>query len=166
MRRCQNKIFKLCQIAWSISLKNIHDLIFSSLVYYFCCSSSSKIISSYLIKSFSIPSGIEAAVWGETVRTADQMNSMLFPRLLAFAERAWHKAPWESITDTRERESEKAGDWERFANTLSYRELGRLDKIGVPYRVPPPAARYVSAELTNIILIIQRKSKIIIKKNI
>ena len=85
--------------------------------------------------------GIESALWGETVRTAEQMYIMLFPRLLAVAERAWHKASWEEVTDRLARERERTGDWERFANTITYRELGRLDEMGVPYRVPPPAAR-------------------------
>lgn len=69
------------------------------------------------------------------------MQSMLFPRLLAVAERAWHKAAWEDIAVAENRNPVKNGDWERFANTLGYRELGRLDKIGVAYRVPTPAAR-------------------------
>ena len=85
--------------------------------------------------------GIESALWSETVRSAEQMYTMLFPRLLAVAERAWHKASWEEVTDRLARERERTGDWERFANTITYRELGRLDEMGVPYRVPPPAAR-------------------------
>lgn len=85
--------------------------------------------------------GVQAALWSETVRTPKQMNEMLFPRLLAFAERAWHKAPWEEIKNYATREQEKTVDWAKFANTLGYRELIRLDKVAVPYRVPPPAGR-------------------------
>ena len=85
--------------------------------------------------------GVEAAVWGETIRTAEHMYAMLSPRLLALAERAWHKAPWEDISDRRLRDAERNAAWVKFANTLSYRELGRLDKMAVPYRVPPPAGR-------------------------
>ena len=84
---------------------------------------------------------MEAAVWGETVRTPDHMFAMLFPRLLALGERAWHKAPWEEIHDRLARDREKTGDWVKFANTLGYRELGRLDKMNVPYHVTPPGAR-------------------------
>ena len=69
------------------------------------------------------------------------MYAMLSPRLLALAERAWHKAPWEDISDRRLRDAERNAAWVKFANTLSYRELGRLDKMAVPYRVPPPAGR-------------------------
>ncbi|CAH3123237.1 unnamed protein product [Porites lobata] len=91
--------------------------------------------------------GIESALWSETVRTAEQMYTMLFPRLLAVAERAWHKASWEEVTDRLARERQRTGDWERFANTITYRELGRLDEMGVPYRVPPPAARITGRKL-------------------
>ena len=88
-----------------------------------------------------LPLGVEAAVWGETIRTADQMYAMIFPRLLALAERAWHRAPWEGIRNRAARDREKTGDWVNFANTLGYKELARLDKMGVAYHVTPPGAR-------------------------
>ena len=75
------------------------------------------------------------------MRTADQMYKMLFPRLLAVAERAWHKAPWEDILDKSERARERHRDWIKFANTVAYRELGRLDQLGIAYHVTPPGAR-------------------------
>ncbi|KAJ7372788.1 hypothetical protein OS493_016707 [Desmophyllum pertusum] len=84
-------------------------------------------------------------MWGELVRTADQMNGMIFPRLLALAERAWHKASWEDL-EGGERNKEIGEDWVKFANTLGYRELGRLDKMGMAYRVPPPIARVICKE--------------------
>ena len=87
---------------------------------------------------------MEGSFWGETVRTADQMYSLLFPRLLALAERAWHKASWESNLNTDERARERTGDWIKFANTMAHRELGRLDKMGVAYHVTPPGARLAS----------------------
>ena len=80
-------------------------------------------------------------LWTETVRTADQMNRMIFPRMIALAERAWHKAPWENVADKKARDRKRAKDWENFANSLGYRELARLDKMGVVYHVPPPGAR-------------------------
>ena len=71
------------------------------------------------------------------MRTADQMYAMIFPRMLALAERAWHKASWEDITDKNERDARKNADWVKLANLLGYRELNRLDKMSVVYRVPP-----------------------------
>ncbi|KAL9962574.1 hypothetical protein ACROYT_G031685 [Oculina patagonica] len=92
--------------------------------------------------------GLEGAMWGELVRTAGQMHGMIFPRLLALAERAWHKASWENL-EGEERDRKFDEDWVKFANTLGYRELGRLDKMGVAYRVPPPVARIVCKAVCN-----------------
>lgn len=71
---------------------------------------------------------------------------MLFPRVLALAERAWHEAEWEGTRDvdnnnTRAVEEELQQDWVQFANTLGYRELDRLDRLGIEYRVPPPGVK-------------------------
>lgn len=87
--------------------------------------------------------GIQGQSWAETIRTFDNWEYMVFPRLLALAERAWHKAPWESITDVNNRKTELDKDWEAFANTLGYKELGRLDRMGVKYRVPLVGAKQV-----------------------
>ena len=65
------------------------------------------------------------------------MDYMLFPRLLALAERAWHRAEWEQGTN------EPLAEWEIFKNTVGYREFPRLDRLGVMYRVPPPGLRYL-----------------------
>lgn len=81
------------------------------------------------------------ALWSETVRTGSQLQAMVFPRLLALAERAWHKASWENNKDEAARNIEKKRDWEQFANTLGYKELARLDKMGISYHIPPPGAR-------------------------
>lgn len=93
------------------------------------------------VESSSFSLGMQGHLWTETVRSRDQMFSMIFPRMLALAERAWHKASWEDIDNKEGRDAEKARDWEKFANVLGYRELSRLDRIGVTYRVPPPGAR-------------------------
>ena len=63
---------------------------------------------------------------------------MAFPRLLAVAERAWHQAAWETEKDANVREHRKQEDWAQFANTLGYRELRRLEKMGVAYRLSVP----------------------------
>lgn len=92
--------------------------------------------------------GLEGTMWGELIRTADQMHSMIFPRLLAAAERAWHKGSWEDLRGE-ERQKQLDEDWVNFANTLGHRELVRLDKMDVPYRVPPPVARVVCKAACN-----------------
>ena len=90
---------------------------------------------------YSFFAGMSGAFWSETVRTPKQLYSLIHPRLLALAERAWHKAKWENTTDMAERDREKAEDWERFSNSLGYKELARLDKLNVEYHLPPPGAR-------------------------
>ena len=84
---------------------------------------------------------MQGHLWTETVRNPDQMFAMIFPRLLALAERAWHKASWEDITDRKKRDEMMKAEWVKFASALGNRELVRLDKMGVQYRVPPPGAR-------------------------
>ena len=69
--------------------------------------------------------------------------SQIFPKLVALAERAWHRADWEEGgDDDRTRDAEKEADWESFANSLGYKELARLDAVLVDYYVAPPGARY------------------------
>ena len=84
---------------------------------------------------------MQAQLWAETVRTTDQFWGMIFPRLLAAAERAWHKSNWETGNDKVLREQLREKDWSEFANALGYKELARLDKLGVKYTIPPPGAR-------------------------
>jgi hexosaminidase len=92
--------------------------------------------------------GLEGAHWGETTRTAAMLESMIFPRLLAMAERAWHRAPWEPA-DVNGTDWGKAvpidtaalkTDWERFANVLGQKELPKLSKMGIDYRIEVPGA--------------------------
>lgn len=85
--------------------------------------------------------GIQADLWTETIRTPQHLHYMLFPRFLAFAERAWHKASWEDLTDVAQRDKEQQKDWERFAAIVGKEELERLESEGVEYRLDPPGAR-------------------------
>lgn len=84
--------------------------------------------------------GVQGQLWTELIRTWDQMDSMIFPRLLCLAERAWHKASWEDLKDLNKLKEEQIVDWSRFAHVLGFKELARLDKIGVSYHLSPPGA--------------------------
>lgn len=85
---------------------------------------------------------MQGELWSETVRTSANMDYMIFPRLLALAERAWHKADFEntSLTEAQHQELFDA-DWESFARTLGEKEFRRLENIDVEYRIPPPGGR-------------------------
>lgn len=95
--------------------------------------------------------GLSAQLWSETVRTDEQMEYMIFPRLFAVAERAWHRAEWEQeyqpgreyvggVTQRVDRAALNR-DWQRFANLLGQRELAKLDRAGIAWRLPVPGAR-------------------------
>ena len=98
--------------------------------------------------------GIQAQLWSETVRTTDHLHHMLFPRLLALAERAWHTASWERI-DNDSRAAQQLNDWTLFANTLGHLELQKLESRGIKYRIPPPGAMYDNLNIIVISIIIE-----------
>ncbi|XP_041355523.1 beta-hexosaminidase-like [Gigantopelta aegis] len=85
--------------------------------------------------------GIQGQLWSETVRTTDHLHSMVFPRLLALAERAWHRASWEIMAHKESRDRDMESDWLSFAVAVRKRELPRLDSAGIKYRIPLPGAR-------------------------
>lgn len=91
---------------------------------------------------FHIFSGIQGHLWSETVRTSENFDYMIFPRLLALAERAWYKAEFEENgISSEERRLRENDEWAKFANTLGHKELRRLDELGIQYRIPPPGAK-------------------------
>jgi hexosaminidase len=87
--------------------------------------------------------GLQGALWGENLRSAEALETMAFPRAIAVAERAWAAEPtWTAIANESQRSRELQVGWNRFANALGQRELPRLDVLfgGVAYRLPPPGA--------------------------
>lgn len=101
--------------------------------------------------------GVSGQLWSEVVRTDDQMEYMIYPRMLPLAERAWHRAGWE--LDYQKGKEFKGGethfvdkdalhkDWVRFANIVGQRELPKLGQAGVAYRLPVPGAKVVDGKL-------------------
>ena len=80
-------------------------------------------------------------MFSETMRTEEQFHHMGFPRILAIAERAWHKASWENISNITSRNSGLRRDFASFVKLLGEKELERLENNEVMYRVPPPGAK-------------------------
>ena len=75
------------------------------------------------------------------MRTRRSLPFMLYPRLLGVSERAWHAAAWErGAADVTSQERELRADWSRFAATLGHKELRRLERQRVRYRLPVPGA--------------------------
>jgi hexosaminidase len=96
--------------------------------------------------------GLEGALFSETVRTDENVDYMVFPRLLALAERAWHRSAWEPadgiLFSAAVDKAKLAADWQRFANLLGHKELPKLDKAQVAYRIEVPGAQIVAGKLS------------------
>lgn len=93
--------------------------------------------------------GIQGQLWSEVVRTDEAVEYQVFPRLLALAERAWHQASWElplqagqtfSAETTFVDKQALARDWQEFSAALGHKELLKLDRAGIGYRIPVPGA--------------------------
>ncbi|WP_028762804.1 family 20 glycosylhydrolase [Shewanella colwelliana] len=109
--------------------------------------------------------GIQGQIWSETIRSDDVVEYMVFPRLLVLAERAWHQADWEvqynyqgaiynqdSGYFTQDMRAKQAEQWAQFANTLGHKELLKLDRANIAYRVPTVGAHIHEGSLyTNVI---------------
>ena len=99
--------------------------------------------------------GIQGQLWSETVRTNSQVDYMLFPRLLALAERAWTPASWTPAyepgatykwQDGRVRLATLDAEWKQFAGRVAA-QFPMLDRLGIAYRVAPPGGRIVDGRL-------------------
>lgn len=64
--------------------------------------------------------GLEAALWTEYIKSPEHAEYMLFPRICAFAERAW--------------DCDSPKDYRGFLRRLRSNHLARLSKLGVGYR--------------------------------
>jgi hexosaminidase len=104
--------------------------------------------------------GIQGQLWSETVRSEQQAEYMIYPRLLALAERAWHKANWQvpynydgakydqnSVFFEERQKQRRDKQWQHFSSTIAQKELIKLDRQNVFYRVPTVGAKVISGNL-------------------
>lgn len=97
--------------------------------------------------------GLQGQLWSEMIRSDAMAEYMIYPRMLALAERAWRKADWEleyqsgrhfsretSYFD-KARQQARSRDWQGFANALGQREFAKLEKAGIFYRIAPPGIK-------------------------
>lgn len=99
--------------------------------------------------------GLQAQLWSETTRTDAGVDYQFFPRLIAFAERAWRRPAWEpayvpgqsyGYQDAKVDRAAILADWRNFAGRMPV-QFAQLDRMGVAYRVTPPGARVVGGKL-------------------
>lgn len=87
--------------------------------------------------------GIQGQLFSENVRNTGILEYLLYPKLLALAERAWVQNPsWATEIDINNSETLYNKDWSVFVNVLGKKELPRLDYYseGFGYRIPPVGA--------------------------
>jgi hexosaminidase len=79
--------------------------------------------------------GLQGLLWAETVKSFEQVEYYLFPKIFGLAERAWNTQPeWAQTPDNQAYEDAK-----RYYNAkISEKELPRLSKLGVNFRVAQP----------------------------
>ena len=89
--------------------------------------------------------GIQGQIWCETITSPEKLEYMVFPKMLAIAERAWAAEPaWSDGNDKLQQL-----DWNNFTNILGQIELKKLDQKfgGIKYRLPLPGAKIVNNQL-------------------
>ncbi|TRX55671.1 family 20 glycosylhydrolase [Thalassomonas sp. M1454] len=104
--------------------------------------------------------GIQGQLWSENTRNDNLAEYKIFPRLFSLAERAWHKADWsvdykysgdiynqESNNFTKDMRTARDQQWANFANVISNKELAKLDKAEIFYRIPTVGAKVIAGEL-------------------
>lgn len=87
--------------------------------------------------------GIQGQLFSENVRNIGILEYLLYPKLLALAERAWAQNPsWATELDKNKSENLYNKGWSVFVNVLGKKELPRLDYYsgGYIYRIPPVGA--------------------------
>lgn len=89
--------------------------------------------------------GIQGNLWSETLGGDGRLEPKLVPKLLGLAERAWAAEPdWAAERDPAKSEPLYREAWSRFVSVLGKRELPRLDREGVRYRIPTPGLKVES----------------------
>lgn len=93
--------------------------------------------------------GVQGQFWGENSYSDSLAEYKIFPRIFALAERAWHSPEWaipynyegakygpESQYFTTEKQRQRAADWHRFSRLIGEKELAKLERSNVNYRLP------------------------------
>ncbi|MGF1688021.1 carbohydate-binding domain-containing protein [Photobacterium japonica] len=111
-----------------------------------------EVVASAGVKKLERPenvAGLQSSLWAETVRTSEQFEGMVFPRIIAMAERAWHTAAWEA-NDAQAKPADDAArdaDYNRFANLLGQHVFADLEVEGIDFNLPVPGAKVVDGVL-------------------
>ncbi|MBR5673630.1 MAG: family 20 glycosylhydrolase [Muribaculaceae bacterium] len=89
--------------------------------------------------------GIQAQLWGETLRSFDEVQYLLLPKMMGVSERAWTAMPeWsKDLTDTKAYNEAR----HQYNLKIGTRELPLLRSMGYNFRVGPPGIKLVDGML-------------------
>ncbi|GHT23410.1 hypothetical protein AGMMS4957_14910 [Bacteroidia bacterium] len=88
--------------------------------------------------------GVQGQLWAETIRNFEQIEYCLFPKMYGLIERAWNMQPAWSLTGNRQ-EYEAAK--QLYNAKIAQKELPRLSKLGVNFRVAQPGIKLIKGQL-------------------
>ncbi len=89
--------------------------------------------------------GVQAQLWGETLRSFDEVQYMLLPKMMGVSERAWTAMPeWsKDLTDANAYNEAR----HQYNLKIGTRELPLLRSMGFNFRVGPPGIKLVDGML-------------------
>ncbi len=89
--------------------------------------------------------GVQAQLWGETLRSFDEVQYLLLPKMMGVSERAWTSVPeWsKDLTDVKAYNEAR----HQYNLKIGTRELPLLHGMGYNFRVGPPGIKWVDGQL-------------------
>ena len=89
--------------------------------------------------------GVQAQLWGETLRSYDEVQYMLLPKLMGVSERSWNSVPeWsKDLKDTKAYNEAR----HQYNLKIGTRELPLLHGRGYNFRVGPPGIKLIDGKL-------------------
>jgi len=89
--------------------------------------------------------GVQAQLWGETLRSFDEVQYMLLPKMMGVSARAWTAMPeWSKNLTDNQAYNEARHQYNLKSGT---RELPLLKGMGYTFRVGPPGIKLVDGKL-------------------
>ena len=89
--------------------------------------------------------GVQAQLWGETLRSFDEVQYLLLPKMMGVSERAWTAVPEWSKDLTDENAYNEARH--QYNLKIGTRELPLLNSMGFNFRVGPPGIKVEDGKL-------------------
>lgn len=89
--------------------------------------------------------GVQGQVFSETIRRYDMIEYYLLPKMLGLVERGWNVEPaWSLATDN---DALYKDALRTYIATIGERELARLAKLGINFRVAQPGIKIADGQL-------------------